>query len=203
MRLQMADSAYLAGGARVASPSQLMIKANSQQANHSSQRTLARLLAMQLIGAGYRVRSGNALFMGDPASKPLIGAPNGFQGFTGFKVLLNGFDTRPKSVQKTINFMESVRHLAREYLLTHQMMFGNPGGLGYSDQLAHRARLTLLAANPEKLHQNSELVKNLLRELNNYEYMGMGNDASTMERAYPLVGEVANLVHQADAHLFT
>lgn len=197
MRHDLASAVNLTSGEAYRSvlPNRLMTEANSPYANESSQRIVASLLAMQLIGAGYKVNHGCALRMGEPADKPIVGTVDGFQGNGIAGVVLHGMDTRPKSVQKTIRFMEAVRGLARQYLETHKMLFQRPANLGASDQLAHRARLTLLAATPRRLQANRPLVTGLLDKLDRFEQNGI---AGNPEFSEDLVNEVSGLVYLAD-----
>lgn len=60
--------------------STVVADANTYRASEFSQHTLARLLAMQLIGAGYSITSEVHFDHQNPQSQPLIGTPNGFQG---------------------------------------------------------------------------------------------------------------------------
>lgn len=147
----------------------IMADANCPLATEFSQRTLTRLLAMQLIGAGYNVKSVAHFDSQDPQSRPLIGTPEGFQGYTGMKVVLNGVDTRVKKVGKITEFMQTARALAQHYLQDHIAAQGTETQLGASDQLAHRARLVLLAADPGCLQSNPDLVKPLVHSLNRFE----------------------------------
>lgn len=176
-------------------PNRLMIEANSPYANERSQRIVAGLLAMQLIGAGYQVSNYSARHMGDPTGKPILGSVHGFQGNERVGVLLQGTDTSPDAVHDTIHFMEAVRSLAGEYLSTHKLLFDTPAHLGASDQLAHRARLTLLAATPQELQQNPPLVKNLLNKLDQFEQNSVSGDPGLSEG---LASDVARLLDVAD-----
>lgn len=176
-------------------PNRLMIEANSPYANEKSQRIVTSLLAMQLIGAGYQMNNSEARHMGDPTGKPILGSVHGFQGNERVGVLLHGLDTRPDAVHDTIHFMEAVRSLAGEYLSTHKLLFNAPAHLGASDQLAHRARLTLLAATPQQLQQNPPLVKNFLHKLDQFEKNGISGDPGLSEG---LANNVARLIDIAD-----
>lgn len=176
-------------------PNQLMIEANSPYANECSQRIVASLLAMQLIGAGYSLSNSQPRHMGDPTDRPILGSVHGFQGNSLAKVVLQGLDTRPESVRNTIHFMEAVRSLAGEYLSTHKLLFDTPAHLGASDQLSHRARLTLLTASPQELQENPPLVKNLLSKLDQFEQAGISGD---LERSGGLASDVARLLDVAD-----
>lgn len=80
----------------------MVADANTYRASEFSQHTLARLLAMQLIGAGYSITSEVHFDHQNPQSQPLIGTPNGFQGNKLGGVLLHGVDTRPEKVQKSL-----------------------------------------------------------------------------------------------------
>lgn len=200
LRREMASHFHLTSGAgdRALLPTRLIDEANSPYANESSQRIMARLLAMQLIGAGYKVSRGNALFMGSPENKPIIGTEEGFQGHGVAGVLLHGLSTRPKSVRKTIEFMQPVRSLANEFLATHNILFGSPRQMGASDQLAHRARLALLAAKPQSLQNNRPLVTELLGKLDRFEKNGISGDAQFIAG---LVNEVVVLTARAENDL--
>lgn len=153
--------------------STVVADANTYRASEFSQHTLARLLAMQLIGAGYSITSEVHFDHQNPQSQPLIGTPNGFQGYKLGGVLLHGVDTRPKKVQKITDFMQTVRGLARGLLRQHESTQGSESRLGASDQLAHRARLVLLAANPQRLQDNPDVVKPFVITLNRFERMGI------------------------------
>lgn len=176
-------------------PNQLMIEANTPYANEKSQRIVAGLLAMQLVGAGYQISNSDARHMGDPTGKPILGSVHGFQGNGRVGVLLHGLDTRPKAVHNITHFMEAVRSLAGEYLSTHKLLFDAPAHLGASDQLSHRARLTLLTATPQELQENPPLVKNLLSKLDQFEQAGISDD---FERAEGLANDVGRLLDVAD-----
>ena len=155
------------------SPADIMRDVNTRWASEYSQRTLMRLLAIQLIGAGYNVKRQCDIRNADPRAKPLIGKPEGFQGYGAGKVLLNGLETRRSQVQKMTGFMESVRGLARQYLAAHESATGRANWLTGSDQLAHRGRLIVLSADPENLRSEPEMVHEVLRSLNEYECDGI------------------------------
>lgn len=176
-------------------PNQLMIEANSPYATERSQRIVAGLLGMQLIGAGYNLSNSQARHMGDPADKPILGSVHGFQGNSVAGVIMQGLDTRPEAVHNITHFMEAVRSLAGEYLSTHKLLFDAPAHLGTSDQLAHRARLTLLTATPQELQENPPLVKNFLSKLDQFEQAGISGD---FERSGGLANDVARLLDVAD-----
>lgn len=176
-------------------PNQLMIAANSPYATEKSQRIVAGLLGMQLLGAGYNLSNSQARHMGDPTGKPILGSVQGFQGNSVAGVIMHGLDTRPEAVHNITHFMEAVRSLAGEYLSTHKLLFDTPAHLGASDQLSHRARLTLLTATPQELQENPPLVKNLLSKLDQFEQAGISGD---FERAEGLADDVGRLLDIAD-----
>lgn len=176
-------------------PNQLMIAANSPYATEKSQRIVAGLLGMQLLGAGYNLSNSQARHMGDPTGKPILGSVQGFQGNSVAGVIMHGLDTRPEAVHNITHFMEAVRSLAGEYLSTHKLLFDTPAHLGASDQLSHRARLTLLTATPQELQENPPLVKNLLSKLDQFEQAGISGD---FELAEGLVDDVGRLLDIAD-----
>jgi len=176
-------------------PNQLMIAANSPYATEKSQRIVAGLLGMQLLGAGYNLSNSQARHMGDPTGKPILGSVQGFQGNSVAGVIMHGLDTRPEAVHNITHFMEAVRSLAGEYLSTHKLLFDTPAHLGASDQLSHRARLTLLTATPQELQENPPLVKNLLSKLDQFEQAGISGD---FERSEGLANDVGRLLDIAD-----
>lgn len=165
-------------------PHTVVADANCERATEFSQRTLARLLAMQLIGAGYHIKSELRFEHQDPLSQVLIGTPEGFQGYSGARVLLNGIDTRVQKVEKLTGFMQTVRTLSMEYLRSHEASHGAETGLGGSDQLAHRARLVLLAASPQRLQANPHIVKPLLIHLSEFERAGIRGHLGHAECAH-------------------
>lgn len=176
------------------SPADIMGDVNTGRASEYSQRTLMRLLAIQLIGAGYDVRRQCEIRNADPRQKPLLGKPDGFQGYEGGKLLLNGLATRKSQVQKMAGFMESVRGLARQYLAAHESATGNVNCLTGSDQLAHRGRLIVLAADPQRLRSQPEMVHDVLTKLDEYESDGIN------ERHDPAQAtQLANALVQAKA----
>lgn len=174
--------------------------ANCERATKFSQRTLARLLAMQLIGAGYNVKSEAHFAHQDPRSHALIGTPEGFQGYKGARVLLNGIDTRVEKVEKLTGFMQTVRALSKEYLQSHEISRGANASLGSSDQLAHRARLVLLAASPQRLQANPQMVKPLVTRLNEFERAGIQKYLGAEEFAH-LPTELATELQAAQSAL--
>ena len=185
------------------SPAAIMRDVNTEMASEYSQRTLMRMLAIQLIGAGYEVGRQCEIRNADPRAKPLMGAPGGFQGYEGGKVLLNGLATRKSQVQKMAVFMESVRGLAREYLAAHESFAGDVIQLTGSDQLAHRARLLLLAADPQRLQAQPEIVHQTLATLNTYEAHSIVGDSDADEASRlvtALVQAKANLLPDNSNH---
>jgi hypothetical protein len=155
------------------SVSQIMSDANVNRATVYSQKTLARLLALQLIGAGYDVNRECDFRHSDPRAKPLIGTSDGFQGFDTKRMLLSGPATRCSQVQKMTGFMGSVRNLAGQYLAAHEARAGDVRSLVNSDQLAHRGRLVMLAADPHRLQDQPEFVYNFLNQLDMFERTGI------------------------------
>ncbi|MCR2746459.1 hypothetical protein [Limnobacter parvus] len=183
-------------------PRTALADANCDRATEFSQRTLARLLAMQLIGAGYNIKSEIQFDHQDPRSQTLIGTPGGFKGYGLGKALLNGTDTHTKKVEKITAFMQGVREVSRGFLRDHEANQGVEARLGGSDQLAHRARLVLLSASPRRLQANPDIVKPLVTQLNEYERAGIRGYLDAEECAH-LSADLITKLQEAKPVLLT
>lgn len=161
--------------------STVVADANDPSATRFSQRTMARLLAMQLVGAGYDLKTTTRFAEQDPRTKPLIGHPAGFKGHGVAGVLLHGISTRNRKIEKITVFMQTARTLSRQYLQTHESNCGTERSLGATDQLVHRARLILLSADPQRLRDNPQLVKSLVDKLNTFETAVIGGYAGSQQ----------------------
>lgn len=161
--------------------STVVADANDPSATRFSQRTMARLLAMQLVGAGYDLKTTERFDKQDPRTKPLIGHPAGFKGYGVAGVLLNGLNTNNRKIEKVTAFMQTARTLSGQYLREHESMCGTETSLGATDQLVHRARLVLLSADPQRLRDNPQLVKSLVNKLNTFETAVIGGYAGSQE----------------------
>lgn len=177
------------------SPSTIMRDANDSRPTEYSQETMARLLAIQLIGAGYNVNKGCSPKLAGPEKMSVIGVPSGFVGNGFKKTLLNGLSTRASQVEKVADFMQTIRDLARQYLRAHEDSYKNPTK-DVSDVLSHRARLLVLAADPEKLHDKPSMVNDLLQKMDDFDVHGIAGCA-TRKQAESL----ASAFHSAKKHL--
>ncbi|HEX4856072.1 MAG TPA: hypothetical protein VFV28_04625 [Limnobacter sp.] len=174
-----------------------MDEVNSPRANEYAQETMARLLAMQLIGAGFNPRyCDQNLRLPDPR-QPIIGTPDGFQGHDFVGTVVNGLSTRKSTVTKITRFMEEVRELARQYLGIHEASLGNVESMSPSDQLVHRVRLMLLAAEPASLRLEPAAVGRVLRALNSFETDRPQYNLLSLSRSSATANELRREIREA------